>query len=312
MIQRPLVARQEAEVGLDVLHHQLAWGLIGFGDGPNQSPLAQPERVNLKLKPGKGGVVEAQLHLCKRQMPAERLVGPPEADVLRHDAAIPTQAQAGELEIEAPRPKVFQQRLLGEVRKADLIEINKAAEQDENQQPNGDAEPAEADSSSPPKLAFLARPYINLEHGGSRIGRHGKEALRVNVKPGRAFENPRSPVQSDKRIGHIAGCLTAEFHGNLVATLQFERDLEVVIGEAKAGAVWRSVSNPGGSRELAEPAHRLLHRQVVGDARSKRPVVRSVPDDLTHSALLPEGRARQVVRREVPNPALTHLDRKST
>src|ERR1035441_9524334 len=152
MIQRPLVARQEAEVGLDVLHHQLAWGLIGFGDGPNQSPLAQPERVNLKLKPGKGGVVEAQPHLCKRQMRAERLVGPPEADVLRHDAAIPTQAQAGELEVEAPCPEVFQQRLLGEVRKADLIEIKEAAEQDENQQPNGDAEPAEADSGSPPKL----------------------------------------------------------------------------------------------------------------------------------------------------------------
>src|ERR1035441_9978792 len=155
MVKRPLVARQEAEVGLDVLHHQLSRGLIGFGDGPNQPTLAQHERVDLKLKPGKGGVVEAQPHFCKRQMRAERLVGPPEADVLRHDAVIPTQAQAVELKIEAPCPEVFQQRLLGEVRKADLIEIKKAAEQDENQQPNGDAEPAEADSSSPPKLAFL-------------------------------------------------------------------------------------------------------------------------------------------------------------
>src|ERR1035437_4766918 len=287
MIERPLVAWQEAEVGLDVLHHQLARGLIGFGDGPNQSPLAQPERVNLKLKPAKGGVIEAQPHFRKRQMWAERFVGPPEADVLRHDAVIPTQAQAGELKLEAPNPEVFQQRLLGEVRQADLIEVNKTPEQEENQQPNGDAEPAEADSSSPPKPAFLARPHIKLEHGGSRIGRHGKEALRVNVQPGRAFKNPRCSVQSDKRVGHIAGSFAAEFNGNLVAALQFERDLEVVVGEAKASAVCRSVSNPGDSGQVAEPAHRLLHRQVVSDTWGERPDVRSVPDDLTHPALLP-------------------------
>src|ERR1035437_3987937 len=174
MVKRPLVARQEAEVGLDVLHHQLSRGLIGFGDGPNQSPLAQPERVNLKLKPGKGGVIEAQPHFRKRQMRAKRLVGTPEANVLRHDAVIPTQAQAGELKLEAPNPEVFQQRLLGEVRQADLIEVNKTPEQEENQQPNGDAEPAEADSSSPPKPAFLARPHIKLEHR-SEERRVGKE-----------------------------------------------------------------------------------------------------------------------------------------
>src|ERR1017187_8838479 len=100
MIQRPLVARQEAEVGLDVLHHQLAWGLIGFGDGPNESALTQPKRVNLELKSGKGGEIEAQPHFRKRQMRAERLVGPPEADVVRHDAVIPAQAEAGKLKVE--------------------------------------------------------------------------------------------------------------------------------------------------------------------------------------------------------------------
>ena len=42
-------------------------------------------------------------------------------------------------------------------------------------------------------------------------------------------------------------------------------------------------------------------------ARSERPVVGSVPDNLAHSALLLDGHARHVIRGEIPNPALTHL-----
>ena len=63
MIERPFVAGQEAQVGLDILDGQLPRRLIGFRDGPDQAALAQHERINLELQPGEGAVIEAQLDL---------------------------------------------------------------------------------------------------------------------------------------------------------------------------------------------------------------------------------------------------------
>ena len=54
MIQRPFVAGQKAQLGLDVLNGQLPRRLVGFREGPNQAALAQHERVNLELQPGRG------------------------------------------------------------------------------------------------------------------------------------------------------------------------------------------------------------------------------------------------------------------
>jgi hypothetical protein len=101
----------------------------------------------LELKPDEGFVAEAQPDFLKHELRAERLIGTPEADVLRHEAVIPAQAQAGELEVDAARAQVLQERLLGEIRQADLIQVNKRAEQGQNQEPNGNAKQAEIDSA---------------------------------------------------------------------------------------------------------------------------------------------------------------------
>ena len=95
MIQRPFVAGQKAKLGLDVVHGQLARRLVGFREGPDQAAPAQHERINLKLKASEGVVVEPQLDLGDRQFRAERLVGAPEADVLRDDAVVPARGAGG-------------------------------------------------------------------------------------------------------------------------------------------------------------------------------------------------------------------------
>ena len=52
------------------------------------------------------------------------------------------------------RAQVVQQRLLGEIRQADLVEVNQRAEQGEKQEPDGDAEPSKINPARPPKPAL--------------------------------------------------------------------------------------------------------------------------------------------------------------
>jgi hypothetical protein len=117
------------------------------------------------LQPGEGAVVESDLHLRQRQLRAQRLVRAPKAHLLRHNAAMPAQAQAGELEIEAARAQLLQQRAFGEVRQADLVKVNQDDEQPKDQQPDGDAEPSKADSTDAPEVAVLPGRHIQ-ELGG--------------------------------------------------------------------------------------------------------------------------------------------------
>ena len=156
-------------------------------------------------------MIEPQLDLGERQLRAERFVGAPEADVLRDDAVVPAQAQAGELQVKAARAQVFQQRLLGEIGQADLIEVKQRAKQGENQEPDGDAEPAKIDPAGPPKACVSGGSPLGALI--SRVGRHRQVSLHVIVKPGRELENPELSVQRHGCVGQVGGGLAAEFNG---------------------------------------------------------------------------------------------------
>jgi len=163
VIQRPFIAGQEPEFGLDLVKNQLPRGPVGFRDGPDQAAFAQPERVRLDLEPGERPQIEAHLDLRERQLRAEGGVGAHEADVLRDDTPIPAQAQAGELQIQAASAQIVQQRGLGKAGQPGLVEINQRPQHGENQEPNRHAEPAEVNPAGPPETALAAVRHTQRE-----------------------------------------------------------------------------------------------------------------------------------------------------
>jgi hypothetical protein len=128
IVQSPFVVREQAKFGLNVLHCELASGLIGFGNGPGQPPSAQSEGVHLKLKSGESLVIELNLDLRQSEFRAERLIGAAEPNVFRDDSLLPSQAQSGELKIDSALAQFLDERFFNKARQADLVNVNQATE----------------------------------------------------------------------------------------------------------------------------------------------------------------------------------------
>jgi hypothetical protein len=113
---------------LNILDCELTRGLIGFGNRPGKSPATQAKGIDLKLKPAQSFVIKLNLYLGKPEFGSEGLISAVEANVLGDDSLVPSQAQAGELKIDATLVQSFEERSFYKTGQADLVNINQATQ----------------------------------------------------------------------------------------------------------------------------------------------------------------------------------------
>jgi len=148
---------------LNVLDRELASGLIGLSDGPGQSPSAEAEGIHLKLKFAQSLVIELDLDLGQFEFGAERLIGAAEPNVFGDDSLVPSQAQSGELEIDSALAEFFEEGFFYKTGEADLVNVNQATEERQNEEPDCDSRVTETNPASPPKASSFGR----LWHGAA-------------------------------------------------------------------------------------------------------------------------------------------------
>src|SRR6266511_6219885 len=95
--------------------------------------------------------VELEVCLANRKARPGRFVSRAEADVFRHQAVIPAETHAGELQHHAARAQLGDQPRLEKFRQADAIQVNQAPQKKQNEEKQSDAAPAEAASKSLPE-----------------------------------------------------------------------------------------------------------------------------------------------------------------
>src|SRR6266480_938397 len=133
----------------------------------------EQERIDLKTQLMQRRAVEFEVRFTNGKVRSGGIVRAAQADVLRHEAVIPAQAHASELEGHAPRPQSGHEPCLEKFRQADAVQVSESAQQKENEKKKTDPAPADAASKSLPETGL----------GGWRHIRESRPPRQSNCAP---------------------------------------------------------------------------------------------------------------------------------
>ena len=154
VIQAPFVAGQETQGNGKICDGEWVGGFVGARKFPGQAALAQRHAAHFEFQVGERGVIQLHVGGARSEFRQHGAVGAEHANLVGDDAAIRAQAETGEFQIHAARPKIFQQGSLDEAGEPDLVQIRAEADQHKKRQQHRDAEAAEVDPQPPPRGAL--------------------------------------------------------------------------------------------------------------------------------------------------------------
>jgi hypothetical protein len=99
-------------------------------------PLAQEEGIDLELKPSQGSPVQQYLDLLQSELGSSGLISSGETHVIRNDALVPAKTHPRELKVQPTLSETVEQRAFGELRQANLVDINQGANHQEDNEPD--------------------------------------------------------------------------------------------------------------------------------------------------------------------------------
>src|SRR5579862_7469181 len=193
-------------------------------------------------------------------MGGQFLVCGTKVNILSHDPLIPTQAQLGELKVQAARLKFFQKRAFHEIRQANLVNIDDRGQKREDEEPNRNPKPAEVNPANSPKPPLMPGAH-------TRSSLRAKREIRTDVtkEQPRKLHNPRLAFEHYGGVNVAGGRLAAKFQIKLPAAFQLQRQVSAVRGKPKGRSALLSPSRPNDGGGLHNATNGFLDRRIIDD-----------------------------------------------
>ncbi len=154
-------------MSLNVSDSKLSGAAPGTGR-EDQATMVNDQLIDLELKAAQRLGINKHLDLGNSEFGTRGVLSFPEADVLGDNAFEPAQPQPRKLQIYPLLMQFLQQRAFQKTGQAYLVQVNEAANQQQDEEPNRDPEPPEVKPASSPEPFPAGWPCWCFGHGIDR------------------------------------------------------------------------------------------------------------------------------------------------